>query len=67
MNYDVLGAPEERRGLILKSIFQFHHTIVEGLSIAWTPLHPVFFTLFWGHVFFTFQHNLGTQSVVASC
>jgi hypothetical protein len=20
-----------------------------GLSIAWTPLHPVFFSLFWGH------------------
>jgi hypothetical protein len=30
-----------------------------GLSITWTPLHLVFFSLFWGHVFFAF-HNLGT-------
>jgi hypothetical protein len=31
-----------------------------GLSLAWTPLHHVFLSLFWGHVLFAFQHNLGT-------
>jgi hypothetical protein len=29
-----------------------------GLSIAWR-LTLYFFSLFWGRVFFTFQHNLG--------
>jgi hypothetical protein len=31
-----------------------------GLSIAQKPLHPVFIYLFWAHVFFAFQLNLGT-------
>jgi hypothetical protein len=34
-------------------------THIPGISITWTPLHLVFFSLFWGHVFFAF-HNLGT-------
>jgi hypothetical protein len=30
-----------------------------SLSIAQKPLHPVFLYLFWAHVFFAFQLNLG--------
>jgi hypothetical protein len=41
------------------SIFEGNWQI-SGLSIAWIPLHTVFFSLFRGHVFFAFQHNLGT-------
>jgi hypothetical protein len=45
----------------LKSVKFFAHKSVcfifnTGLSITWTPLHLVF----WGNVFFAFQHNLGT-------
>jgi hypothetical protein len=31
----------------------------QAFQITWTPLHLVFYRLFWGHVFFAF-HNLGT-------
>jgi hypothetical protein len=43
-----------------RAYIRLPHPLNVGLSIAWTPLHPVFFSLFWGHVFFAFQHNLGT-------
>jgi hypothetical protein len=48
---------------IVVAIFQPHQKSrfsSFGLSIAWRPSHLVFFSLFWGHVFFAFQHNLGT-------
>jgi hypothetical protein len=51
---------------ILVFLVKIYYTVPEntqlspGLSIAWIPLHPVFFSLFWGNVFFAFQHNLGT-------
>jgi hypothetical protein len=58
---------EVRTGDIDMSVFgnfYFHQNVPWNFEMnEWFKIAgfcPVFFSLFWGHVCFTFQHNLGT-------